>query len=326
MRPGRQITTWGKARPIRHVGAEEVQQIDVLSDHHAGGAHSVRLDGRTGVREPLDPLPLRETIRRAQHRDTQVRGADEGRQVRHDQPRDADRVLAAARQLDMRIILQGNTEGDAVQVAVSLNKARHRRQAHNVRVRHGRQVGSQQLHRQALLRHANSRIEHFDARLTLPHALTLFRHRNQGLGRGKSPVHESPLAVSDVTDRLPRFRQVRQVLTAQRPNLLTMLGDLPIDVERDHGDHGEHHAARHHQHHRVATLTCAPAGLGDRHEHHDAHRAHHRDHHRKHVADARGLSLVRRSLDGNLPFGHLRYALQAILRVSHRSSLVTAPG
>ena len=241
--------------------------------------------------------------------------------MRHDEPRDAARVLVATGQLDVRVVLEGDAEGDGVEVAVRLDEAGHRGQADDVGGGHGGQVGGDELHRQALLGHADAGVEHLDARLTFPHALALIRDRHQGLGRGESPVHERPLTVGDVTNRLAGFGQVGQVFAAQSLDLLAVLGDLAVDVEADHGDHREDHAAGHHHHGGVLGLAVPGGRLRDRHEHHDAHRPHHGDHHGEHVTDAGGLRLVRRRLDGDLPLRHLRYALQEILRVSHRSSL-----
>ena len=292
MRPLRHLLARAVRAAHRDIGADHLDQLTRVRGNHASRANGVANVGRARLWHPLHPFPVAQTISRTQDSDLELGGLDETRQVHHDGAHFVVGALALADDLDMAEITQVEELTHVVRVIVHRDEAFHRRQTHDVHLRH--RIDRRTLERQAqgLRTTAIAEREHVvGVALTRPQARPVRRQGHQGVGVGVDPVVVGALLLRDLADRLARLREVRQVLATLRLHARTVLGELAVHVEADHAQHSDQHAAAH-EHGAPATVVL------HRHENHDTRRTEHRDDHHEDVAHRCGLSLLRRHLQG----------------------------
>ena len=247
----------------RDVGADHLGELARVRRNHAARAHRVAHDGGAGLRHPLDPLPVAQSIGRTQNRDLELGGVDEARQVHHDGAHFVVGAFAVADDLDVAEVTQVEELADVVRVVVDADEALHGGQAHDVHLRHRVDRGTLEDEAEGLgARAVTERQQVVRVALARPQARTVGGQRHEGVGGGVDPVVVGALFLRDLAHGLARLSQVGEVFAALRLHARAVLGELAVHVEADHAQHGDQHAAAHE--HRAGAL-----GLHG-HEDHDA--------------------------------------------------------
>ena len=290
-----------EAGPVAEVGGQQVAEVVERGRDQAHRPDRVGLAGALGVGEPLDPVPVREVLLRAEHRDDQLVGVLEGGgRADHRAGGRAD-LLGVAAQLDAVEGAQVDRGGQVGLEAVHHQQAVERGRGSRVDLVDGCALRWHQLQRQRLRAQAVADVEEVVVGGgVLPQAGAVLGEGGQRGRLGVVPVERAALLVGGLAGDLADVAEVAEVLSARAGDLLRALLPLPVDLHDDEAERGEEeHAGRE----EAAGAVAAAAHRGDEHDRAEA--AEHRDGVHQDAAGALAVLQLRRGLEHDLAARHL---------------------
>ena len=215
---GRGRTLLGaEPRTVAEVRRQQRGDVGQRRGDHPARPDGVRLLGTLGVREPLQPVPVREVLLGREDRDREVLGGVERRRRAEHRPGQGPRGLLRPAQLDP-------VEGPQVDAGRQLRlqpvddeQPVQRRRGGRVDLVDGGALRRDQLQGQRLRADAVPDVQEVGVgAAVLPHPGPLLRQRGEGGGLGVVPVQGPSLLVGGLPGHLAHVGEVAQVLRAGR--------------------------------------------------------------------------------------------------------------